>query len=82
MRRRVSKKAIQGWAAEHGGTDSAAIEIVRKLKCGTSKAWKLASGDYDSAISELEQQELLELTGLSVNALFPGEARAKSGEAS
>ena len=60
-----------------GGIREATILIMSALKCGASKAEKLASGRYQSVPQPLELDALLELTKFELDELFPIVSKAK-----
>jgi hypothetical protein len=71
MRRALNNAKISEWAESLGGKRQATILLMEELKCGTSKAEKIAGGRYPSLPTPLEQDVLVRLTGFDYDLLFP-----------
>lgn len=74
---------MMSWTETLPGRQAEASELIMKaLKCGYSKAEKLARGGYAFSLNPFEQQELLNLTKKPSEVLFPGLYRKRKSKAS
>lgn len=79
MKVRISKALMLEYRQRVGGHAQATAKVMACLKCGVSKADKIASGHYPSTPSPLEREALARLIGVEESALFvPVAAGAKN----
>lgn len=71
MKRRLDPNIMAEWRTSVGGLNQATDLIQKKLKCGFSKADKIASGTYPSVPSPLELDALSSLMKKSVDVIYP-----------
>lgn len=71
MKRQINRLVMLEWRESVGGPREAARLIANCLRCGASKAEKLAAGRYPSEPNPLELEALTSLINKPIDVLFP-----------